>query len=216
MRTLFLAALLANLALAAWGYWQHTQPSPNAAYLQQQISPERIRLITPEEAERLAAPRKTSAAPVCVEWGAFAAADVPKAIEAIEALGVKTQERRQEDAARWWVMLPPLATRTAANPRVGELKKLGIEDVGLIDDDAGGFRNGISLGVFRSEDGAKTRVDTLTRRGVAGVLVVPREHTVRVYLQVRDAPEGFRGRAAELRAGWPSTDLRDCPGEGRG
>jgi SPOR domain len=216
MRTLFLAVLLANLMLGAWGYWQQTQPPPNAAYLQQQILPERIRLITTEEAERMAAPRKPTAPSVCIEWGAFAAADVPKAIEAIEALGVKTQERRQEDAARWWVMLPPLANRAAANTRIAELKKAGIEDVGLIDDDAGGFRNGISLGLFRSEDGARTRVDMLAKRGVAGVRIVPREQTLRVYLQVRDAPEGFRGRAAELKSGWPSADLRDCPGEAKG
>jgi hypothetical protein len=216
MRALFLALLLGNLLLAAWGTRQQSEPSPNAVYLQQQIAPERIRLITPEEAERLAAPRKTSASAACIEWGAFAAADVPKAVEAIEALGVKTQERRVEDAARWWVMLPPLATRAAANARVAELKKLGVEDVALIDDDAANVRNGISLGLFRSEDGAKTRVDALAKRGVAGVRIMPREQAVRVYLQVRDAPEGFRGRAAELKSGWPSADLRDCQAEGKG
>jgi hypothetical protein len=215
VRTAFLALLLANLALAAYGYWAQNQPGPNEAYLQQQIAPERIRLITPEEAERMAAQRKTSTG-ACHEWGAFAAADVPKAIEAIEALGVKTQERRQEDAARWWVMLPPLATRVAAIARVAELKRLGVEDVGLIDDDAGGFRNGISLGLFRSEDGARTRVDALAGRGVAGARVVPREQTVRVYLQVRDAPEGFRGRAvSELKSAWPAAEMRDCPAEGK-
>ncbi len=128
---------------------------------------------------------------------------------------MKTQERRQEDAARWWVMLPPLATRAAANARVAELKKLGVEDVALIDDDAANVRNGISLGLFRSEEGAKTRVDALAKRGVEGVRVVPREQTVRVYLQVRDAPEGLRSRAAELKSGWPSADLRDCPTEGK-
>ena len=215
MRMLFLALLLANLLIAAWGTRRESEPGPNAVYLQQQIAPERIRLLTPEEAERMAAVPKTSAAPVCIEWGAFAAADVPRAVEAIEALGVKTQERRMEDAARWWVMLPPLANRAAAGTRVAELRKLGVDDVGIIDDDAGGFRNGISLGLFRSEDGAKTRVDVLARRGVAGVRIVPREQSVRVYLQVREAPEGFRGRAAELKAAWPSADLRDCPAEGK-
>lgn len=164
----------------------------------------------------MAAPRKPPPPSACIEWGAFAAADVPKAIEAIEALGVRTQERRQEDAARWWVMLPPLATRAAANARMAELKKLGVEDVGVIDDDAGGFRNGISLGLFRSEDGARSRVDTLTKRGVAGVRIVPREQSVRVYLQVREAPDGFRVRAADLKSGWPSAELRDCPAEGKG
>jgi hypothetical protein len=39
---------------------------------------------------------------------------------------------------------------------------------------------------------------------------------VRVYLQVREAPEGLRGRASELKATWPAADLRDCPPEAKG
>jgi hypothetical protein len=214
MRLAFLLLVLANMLLAAYGFRMQSEPGPGAGIVAQQIQPERIRLITPEEAERLAAAQKVAAA--CYEWGAFAAADVAKAVEAIEALGVKTRERRVEDAARWWVMLPPLATRAAANARLAELKKQGVEELYVIDDDAAGLRNGISLGFFRSEDGARQRLDALAKRGVAGARVVAREASVRVYLQVREAPEGFRARAAELKPAWPAADLRECPPEARG
>lgn len=209
MRLVFLVLVLANLLLAAYGFRMRADPGPNAMIASQQIQPERIRLISAEEAERMAAAKNGSA--VCLEWGAFASADVAKAVEAIEGLGVKTRERRVEDAARWWVMIPPLATRAVANARLAELRKLGIEELYVIDEDAAGLRNGISLGLFRSEEGARQRLEALTRRGVAGARVVAREPAVRVYLQVREAPEGFRARAADLKAAWPAADLRECP-----
>ena len=51
---------------------------------------------------------------------------------------------------------------------------------------------------------------------IAGARVLAREPVVRVYLQLREAPEGFRARAAELKSAWPGAELRDCPPEGRG
>jgi hypothetical protein len=214
MRLAFLLLVLANLLLAAYGFRMQAESSATASIMAQQIQPERVRLITAEEAERIAAARRPAAA--CLEWGAFAAADAPRALEAIEALGVKTRERRVEEPGRWWVTLPPLATRAAANARLAELKKLGIDELYVIDDDAHGLRNGISLGLFRSEEGARTRLDAIERRGVAGARIASREPVVRVYLQVREAPEGFRARAAELKSAWPAAELRDCPPEGRG
>jgi hypothetical protein len=214
MRLVLLALVLANMLLAAYGFRMLAEPGPNAALQSQQLQPERIRLIGPEEAERMAAAKKVSAP--CLEWGAFPVADAAKAAEALESLGVKARERRVvEDAARWWVTIPPLANRAAANARLAELKKLGIEELYVIDDDAAGLRNGISLGLFRGEDGARQHLDALARRGVAGARVVAREPVVRVYLQVREAPEGLRGRAAELRGAWPAAELRECPADPR-
>lgn len=214
MRLVFLLLVLANLLLAAYGFRMQAESSATASIMAQQIQPERVRLITVEEAERIAANRRPPT--VCLEWGAFAALDAPRALEAIEALGVKARERRVEETARWWVTLPPFATRAAANARLAELKNLGVDESYVIDDEASGLRNGISLGLFRSEDGARARLEAVERRGVSGARIVARESVVRVYLQVREAPEDFRARAAALKSAWPAAELRDCPPEGRG
>ena len=213
MRFAFLLVVLANLLLAAYGFRMQAESSASANIMAQQIQPERVRLITAAEAERISASRRPAVA--CLEWGAFAAAEAPRALEAIEALGVKARERRVEEPGRWWVTLPPLATRAAANARVAELKKLGIDELYVIDDEIGGLRNGISFGLFRSEEGARARLDAVERRGVSGARIVAREPVVRVYLQVREAPEGFRNRATELKSAWPGAELRDCPPEAR-
>lgn len=216
MRIVFLVLLLANAAAAAYFHWRHTGAQPAAAIMSQQIAPDRIRLVTAEEAERIAASRKAPTATVCFEWGAFSPADAVKAAEAVEALGGRASERRQEEAARWWVVVPPLATRNAAGTRAAEIRRQGIDDLYVIEDDAAGLRNGISLGLFRSEEGARARVEALAKRGVNGTRIVTRDAIVRVYLQVRDAPEALRGRVAELKAAWPATEVRDCPPEAKG
>lgn len=216
MRTLFFFLVLANVGLAAYLYWLNTEGRAASPIIAQQITPERIRVISAEEAERLAAGRNAAGGAACVEWGAFNPGEVAKAADMLDGFGVKARERRQEEGARWWVVVPPFPTRNAANVRLAELRKQGVEDMFVIEDDAGGLRNGISLGVFRSEEGARTRLEAIGRRGVSGARIVPRDAVVRVFLQVRDAPESLRGRAAELKAAWPAADLRDCPAEGKG
>lgn len=211
MRTLFFALVLANVAFFAWRYYVENHASRSADPVAQQLQPERIKLVAPEELARMAASRRPG---TCLELGPVSAADAARAEEAVNGLaaGLKVALRRTEESARWWVYLPPLPTRQAANQRVAELRRQGIEDSSPIVDDPQ-LRNAISLGVFRSEDAAAKRVEDLRRRGVRGVEVAPREAVpARVYVQLRDAPEPVRGRLGELKDGFPGAEVRECPG----
>lgn len=214
MRTLFLALVFANVAFFAWRYLElgalfvrTVEPGPAA----QQLQPERIKLIAPDELARMASGKRQGA---CVELGPIAAADATRAEEAVTgiAAGLKVSQRRVEEPGRWWVYLPPLATRQAAAQRAAELRKQGIEDSSLISDDPQ-WRNAISLGVFRSEDAAAKRAEELRKRGVRGVEMAPREGAgARVYLQLRDAPEPVRGKLGELKERFSGAEVRECPG----
>jgi hypothetical protein len=211
MRTAFFVLLFANVAFFAYRFYVTHYANPATDPIAQQIQPERIRIVQPEELARLAASRRGVA---CIELGPVAAADATRAEEAAGALagGLKVSQRRVDEAARWWVYIPPLPTRAAANQRVAELKKQGVDDSSLINDDPV-WRNAISLGVFSSEDAASRRVDELKRRGVRGAQAAPREgRGTRVYVQLRDAPEPVRLRFVELKDGFPGADVRECPG----
>lgn len=211
MRTLFFALVLANVAFFAWRYYVDNYASRPADPVAQQLQPERIKLIAPEELARTASSRRQG---ICLELGPVAAGDAARAEEAVNGLaaGLKVALRRTEESARWWVYLPPLATRQAATQRVAELRRQGIEDSSVIGDDPQ-LRNAISLGVFRSEDAANKRIDDLRRRGVRGTEVAQREAApARVYVQLRDAPEPVRGRLGELKDGFPGAEVKECPG----
>jgi hypothetical protein len=210
VRTLFFALLLANVAFFAWRYYVENYSSRAADPVAQQLQPERVKLVPPEELARMAASRRQGA---CLELGPVAAGDAARAEGAVNGLaaGLKVSLRRTEESARWWVYLPPLATRQAANQRVAELRRQGIEDSSLISDDPQ-LRNAVSLGVFRSEDAANKRVDDLRRRGVRGAELAQREGApARVYVQLRDAPEPVRSRLGELKDAFPGAEVRECP-----
>jgi hypothetical protein len=210
VRALFLVLVFANVAFFAWRYYADHVSSRGADPIAQQLQPERIRLIAPDELARMAGSRAQAA---CVELGPIAAADAGRAEEAVSgiAAGLKVSQRRAEDPGRWWVYIPPLPTRQAAVQRAAEIRNQGVEDSSLIGDDPQ-WRNAISLGVFRSEDSAAKRADELRRRGVRGVEMAPRESAVtRVYVQLRDAPEPVRVKLGELKGSFPGAEIRECP-----
>jgi hypothetical protein len=109
------------------------------------------------------------------------------------------------------VYIPPLGSRQAANQRYAELRKQGVEDVSLLPEDSK-FAEAVSLGVFSSEDAAAKRLEALKKRGVQGPVMGPRESAApKVYLQVRDVPPDLRPRIVELAAGFPGSEVRECP-----
>lgn len=210
MRTLFLVLVFANVAFFAWRYYADHSPSRGADPVTQQLHPERIKLIAPEEFARIAGSRSQAA---CVELGPITVGDASRAEEAVSAIaaGLKVSQRRGEDPGRWWVYIAPQPTRQAALQRAAELRNQGVEDSSLITDDPQ-WRNAISLGVFRSEDAASKRAEELRRRGVRGVETGPREGAVaRVYVQLRDAPEPVRAKLGELKGSFPGAEVRECP-----
>jgi len=209
MRIAFLLLVLANFLLFAYRYYVTQYAVPDFDPVAQQLRPERIRVISPDELARLAASRRSA---VCLEIGPLATVDLTRAEDAVAALGAGLKVgRRVEEPSRWWVYIPPLPTRQAAADRVTELKKQGVEDSSLLSEDPI-WRNGISLGVFRSEEAANNHAESLRKRGVRGLQVAAREGPGgRVYLQLRDAPEAVRLRFVDLRANFPGSDVRDCP-----
>ena len=211
MRIAFFVLLFANAAFFAYRFYVTQYATPASDPLGQQLQPERIRIVQPEELAKIAASRRGVA---CIELGPIAAAEVGRAEEAASALasGLKISQRRVDDANRWWVYIPPLPTRAAANQRIAELKKQGVDDYEFIGDDSAS-RNAISLGVYSSEEAANRRVEELKRRGVRGMQAAPREgRGARVFVQLRDAPEPVRLRFVDLKDSFPGADVRECPG----
>jgi hypothetical protein len=207
MRLLAMLLLLANAGLFAWARYAPQLASTESHLIAQQIHPEAIRLLTPRQ---LADAGERAGGTACLEWGAFSPGDVARAHAALEQIGPRVFERRVEDEAGWWVYMPPQGTRQAANEKVAELKRLGIDDYFMVQDDPR-LRFAISLGVYRTEQGAKARLEQLRARGVRTAQVAPRTTSAsRVFLQVRDIPEQAKAKLVELSEAFPGTGLKDC------
>ncbi|HZE10971.1 MAG TPA: hypothetical protein VE034_05265 [Burkholderiales bacterium] len=225
MRIVFFLLLLANLAFFAWAYFAGAGRSDESQLVEQQLNPQEIRLLSADQIARLAAERAKQAVerpkaalrtPVgCLELGAFSPAEAPRVQQALEplALGARLSQRRVEEVASFWVFMPPLRNRQAANQKAVELRKLGVEDFFIVQEDPK-LRFAISLGVFRTEEAARSRLGELRTKGVRTARVGPKETSgQKVYFAVKDVPDALVARLNDLRQSFAGAELRDCATE---
>jgi hypothetical protein len=146
VRTLVFLLLLANLTL--FGYIRlDSVGGGEGVRLSQQVQPEKIKLLTPQQVAALGPAKVASLADVCVEWGPMSDADRLRAQARLEPLelGKLVTQRKVEMIANYWVFIPPLANRAAADKRVADLKEQGVRDILPVE--LGPQRFAISLGV---------------------------------------------------------------------
>jgi hypothetical protein len=119
-------------------------------------------------------------------------------------------QRRSEESAGWWVFIPPQGSRAAALKKAGELKALAVDDYFVVQDD-GPYHWALSLGVFRSEEAAQSRLAALRAQGVRSAQVGARETTVpKVWLQVKAVDAALYTRLKEVARTMDGSELRDC------
>lgn len=180
MRWLVWLLLLGNVLLLGYfqsGLRQHVEAAPSQA-----ISPEKLKIITPEALAQMPkkgpAPAPADAPPVtaCYEWGSFAAADAQRAKAALQQLSLEATAREQmpQDAIRYWVYIPPRRTLEEAQIKVNELKALGVEESYIVQEPKWLFA--ISLGVFKEEALATRFLQDLQSRGVRSAIKGRRNH----------------------------------------
>ena len=228
MRALFLLLLLANLAFFAWAYVtrEGAAGNPNARL---EIAPESIKLlkaagqIVPDKPEKAKAPGKAippappkaaSGAPAaCMEWGIFAGPGVARAEAALAKLELPPEriERTVTDAGGYWVYMPPQKTKAEVDRKVGELKALGVTEFFVVQD-AGQWRNSISLGIFRTDEAAQAFLGMLKDRGVRSAVAARRENFLRqVVFHVREPGESTVARLTLIQQEFPGSELKAGP-----
>ena len=207
MRTIFILLLLANLTF--FGYtWLDRAGGGESARLAQQVQPNKIRLLTPQQVAALGPAKVAALADVCLEWGPFGDADRARALTDLEpsGLGRLLTQKRVENSNAFWVYLPRSSNRAAIDQRVADLKAAGIKDVAVVDN---GGRFTISLGAFRTEAAANGLVADLARQGIADAQAGPRQQTtVQTLLVVRDPEAAVVARVRALQPTYPGTDIK--------
>jgi len=223
MRAFFLLLLAAILGFFAWSrFIAAPDPALDPQPLAQQIEPEKLRIVRESEIAKapLPAPPKPKPVPpppeaaplACLEWGSFSPADAPRAEQRLEplALGARLAQYRGEESAGWWVFIPPRPDRVAALKKAAELKKLGVDDYFIVQDE-GRQRWALSLGVFRAEDAAKAHLDALRAKGVRSAVIGQRETRVpKVWFQVRSVDAALHARLQAIAREFEGAALHEC------
>lgn len=215
MRWVFFVLLAANLALAAFAYMREHAPSPDAQLLRQQLNAEQIQVVAPRPPPATAPIAAVPAGGVCVEWGSFGAADLPRAQAALDALALGERLRKIEVsvATSYWVYIPPLRSKAEMERKTGELKERGVDEYSPILE-AGRWRYAIALGVFRNEDGARKHLAAVRAKGVRSAQIGEREQKItQAAFLLRDPTDEQAARLGNLKNGFPGSDVRavECP-----
>ena len=226
MRALFLLLILANLAYFAYSRVALEGAGSGNQVSQLQINPDRIKLLkaaggalpeTPPAAAKSippAAPKPAPAVPAaCLEWGIFAGPNVARAEGALAQLELPAGqvERVVTDAGGYWVHIPPLKTKAEVDRKARELRDLGVTEF-LVVQDAGQWRNAISLGIFRTDEAAQTFLARLKQQGVRSAIAARRENFLKqVAFHVREPDEATVAQVTALQQEFPGSEVKAVP-----
>jgi hypothetical protein len=238
VKPLIFLLVLANLIFYAFSAGHLGSSGANdAVRLEQQVSPESIRIVSrgekppqlapsesvvtspplpePVEPPVVTEPPVVSEAPpvpVCLAWAALAQVEAER-VSRVVSRGFSEFKLQQVatngEGNGWWVHIPPLADRAAADKKSGELRALGVNEYFIVQDGPG--RNAISLGVFSNEKGARERLNQLQVQGVRSArLGVRPDKDGNVRLEVRGPADGREALLAAVLKAVPKSKPQDC------
>lgn len=208
MRTLVLLLVLANLSF--FGYTRlDAARDGEANRLAEQVQPDKIKFLTPQQVAALGPSKVAALADVCLEWGPLSETDRARALSELEPfqLGKLLTQRRIETNNAFWVYLPSVANRADAELRAADAKAKGVADAAVVE--TGTQRFAVSLGGFPTEDAARTRLAQVIAQGVATARVGPRQQViVHTTMIVRDPQAPLVAKVRDLAPGYQGSDAR--------
>src|SRR6185436_11543799 len=123
MRTVFVLLLLANLTL--FGYtWLDGGAGGEAVRLNEQVQPDKIKLLTPQEVAALGPAKVAALADVCIEWGPFGEAE--RRVSELRAQGVRDLSIVDAGSGRFTVAIGLFRNEDAARVHAAELTRQGV------------------------------------------------------------------------------------------
>ena len=207
MRIVIILLLLANITL--YLFTRLDTGGGEAILLQDQVQPDKIKLLTPQEVAALGPAKVAALADVCVEWGPFSDPDRVRAASELEplALGRLMSQKRVDYDNGYWVNMGPFASRATAENRVAEMRRQGVKEMSIADAPKGQFA--VSFGNFYSEAAATAYAEQLAKLGITLAKVERRAQGVaQTLIVVRDPQQTVMARLRDLSAQYPGTDLR--------
>jgi hypothetical protein len=208
LRIVVLLLLLANLTFLAYTRLDATREG-EAIRLAEQVQPDKIKLLTPQQVAALGPAKVAALADVCLEWGPLSDADRARALAALEplALGKLLTQRRAETTAAFWVYLPAAPSRADAERRAADARERGVAGAAVVD--VGSQRYAVSLGAFATEDAAGARLGEVAKLGLANAKMGPRQQVIaQTTLVIRDPQAPVVAQIRDLAPAYPGSEVK--------
>ena len=231
LKLIFWSLLAANAALFAYheGYFDGFSSSGREPErIARQINADKVKLIpaasirakasaatAASAAEPAAPPVAETPSPTlvaCTEVGDLTQAEAKRFEQRLASLALGERQSRQnvQEVASHMVYIPPQGDKEAAEKKAGELRRLGVTDFFVIQDNSN-LRWGISLGVFKTDEAAKSQLANLNKQGVHSARIGARSITTsKLSYQLRDLDQATRDSVEQIKGDFPNLELRSC------
>lgn len=152
---------------------------------------------------------------VCVEAGYFVLTDARKFETQINRIpiGMKEVRRSVEEVVSYMVRIPANNGQIGANRRAVELQKAGIHDFYIVPGtySIDNLRWSVSLGVFKTENAAKSYMRDLTAKGIKQMVITPRKATSsKIAYQFKNVTPAQRNQIDKVMNNFSGQDLHHC------
>ena len=218
LRFVLIALVAANVLLFAYSRFAFDSRASASRIEQLQINPERIKVMaaaTRGPGGQQAQGADAAAFRACLQWGPLVGPSLARAEAALAQLELAQPpvQRAVADAGGYWVYIPPLKNRADLDQTLSELRALGVVDAFVVQDPAK-WRNAISLGIFKTEQAARTFLTGIQQRGVTSAVAERRENFFKSFAYfVREPDTATVAQFAQLQRAFPGTEIRAaaCP-----
>jgi len=168
MFILLLLLLLVIVNIALFAYFNMDKVLPKKALTYKELNPEKMKLLMDDDFSGLEK-KKFADRPLnnCYKWGGFTESNLTAAQEVMARLGLEVdvvQGSGVKQESLFWVYYPPLATPEKAQLEADKIKRLGVDEVYVVQDSR--WRNAISFGLFKEEKLATNLLKNLRIKGV--------------------------------------------------
>jgi hypothetical protein len=175
---------------------------------------DRLKLMTASEAQDVIEANTKKAEPpiACLEIGNFTLADGKNFEERMKHLALGKRQVREEisETASNMVYLPSQGDKDAADKKAAAIKKMGVSDAYVIQDGSA-LKWGVSLGVFKTMEAAKTHVANLAKKGIKDAKVAPRPVSAsKLMYQLLEISVEEKKQVDQIREQFTGIDAHEC------
>lgn len=225
MRAFVFLLILVNLLFFAWTRDYFALSSgPDAQRVRQQLLPDRVKVVSndeapPEIASKAEKSARTLEKQPAAEEACLSLDDLPEAdADRLESQlagnlpAFKVARSARPGSSSFWVHIPPLNSKRDVETKMAELKKLGVKDMFVVQEN-GPNNRAISLGLFSSRDAASAFLETLRDKGVRSARLAERAgKPASARLEIRGPGAQAEALSQALAGALPSVKPSACKG----
>lgn len=211
LRVSFFLLVFANLIFFAWtqGYFGTSTDGREPQRLEQQLHPEKLRVVYREPQSPTAAKSNTGTTCRLVGVGGMPVADAEALKAATEAEGWETKLVPLKEPSQQVILIADLASKAMAEKKAGELRLLGVTDFVL--GDLGNNRYEIVLGRFETATAAQEYFQVLAKKNVRSAKLDVRDQPpLKARIEVSGPADTLTRKLPDLVSRYPGVTTSNC------